>query len=60
MPLVAAFNGGRLTSDDDGQEYFVHQSALEGGVQELSEGQAVEFELERRVKGIEAAHVLLL
>ena len=51
---------GFVSDDDSGQEYFVHQSALEGGLTELVEGQAVEFELERKAKGDEAAHVLPL
>ena len=48
---------GFIVDDDDGREYFVHQSELQG-VKTLYEGQAVEFELVRRPKGVEAALVI--
>lgn len=42
----------------DGVELFFHRSALDGeGFDALTEGQAVEFEVERGPKGPRAAHM---
>jgi CspA family cold shock protein len=42
----------------DGAELFFHRSALEGeGFDALTEGQTVEFEVERGPKGARAAHM---
>ena len=42
----------------DGTELFFHRSALRtGGFDDLKEGQAVEFEVERGEKGPRAANV---
>ncbi len=42
----------------DGVELFFHRSALDGeGFDALTEGQAVEFEVERGPKGPRAAHL---
>jgi CspA family cold shock protein len=42
----------------DGVELFFHRSALQGeGFDALSEGQAVEFDVERGDKGPRAAHL---
>lgn len=42
---------------DDGKEYFVHVSAIEG--ETLSEGDAVEFEVTEGDRGPKAANVKL-
>lgn len=55
----AAKGYGFIEDDDDGREYFVHQSELQG-IKTLDEGQLVEFELARRAKGLEAVLVLPL
>ena len=42
----------------DGTELFFHRSALQGeGFDTLTEGQAVEFEVESGAKGPRAAHM---
>jgi CspA family cold shock protein len=42
---------------DDGQEYFVHKSGL---IDEIQQGDAVEFELQEGKKGLVAVSVKLL
>ncbi|MFM2338457.1 MAG: hypothetical protein RL115_1650 [Bacteroidota bacterium] len=42
---------------DDGQEYFVHKSGL---IDEIQQGDAVEFELQDGKKGLVAVSVKLL
>jgi CspA family cold shock protein len=43
----------------DGQELFVHHSAIEGnGFRTLHEGEQVEFEMKTSDRGAEAAHVI--
>jgi len=43
---------------DDGQEVFVHFSAIEGqGFKSLSEGEKVSFEIEKGPKGPQATRV---
>ena len=40
------------------EDVFVHHSAIEGeGFHSLSEGQAVEFSVEKGPKGLQATHV---
>jgi CspA family cold shock protein len=49
---------GFITQDGDGLDVFVHHSALErSGLQELLEGQRVEFELAQGQKGLQATDV---
>ena len=43
---------------DGGKDVFVHFSAIQGdGYKSLNEGQAVEFEVTRGPKGLQAANV---
>ncbi len=51
---------GAIVDDDDGREYHVRRSGLEGGLRSLSEGQAVEFEIMGRGWEAEAVHVLII
>lgn len=51
---------GSITDDDDGREYHVRRSALEGGARGLQVGQAVEYELMGRGWEAEAVHVLII
>ncbi|KII29594.1 cold-shock protein [Pseudomonas fluorescens] len=49
---------GFITQDGDGQDVFVHYSALGGsGFKELQEGQRVEFEVGQGPKGPQATDV---
>lgn len=48
---------GTIVDDDTGREVRVYHSALEG-VKTLTPGQAVEFEVVRKGRDTEAAHVL--
>ena len=49
---------GFLTQDDGGEDVFVHHSALQmEGFRSLAEGDAVEFEVTRGPKGLQAANV---
>jgi len=49
---------GFIQKDDDGQDVFVHFSAIQmEGFKTLAEGQDVEFELEQRDKGLHARNV---
>ncbi len=47
--------------DEDGNEYFFHHSALQGGTRfdDLREGMQVTFEEEKSAKGPRAAEVFL-
>ncbi len=45
---------GFIVEDDSKQEYFVHVSGL---IDEVNEGDAVEFELEEGKKGLNAVNV---
>ncbi len=46
---------------DDGQDIFVHQSDIRGaGFQELTEGERVQFTIERSSKGPQAINVVRL
>ena len=51
---------GFITADD-GKEFFVHHSGIAGdGFKTLSEGVAVEFEIEKSEKGLRAAQVSVI
>lgn len=53
--------GYGFISQDDGEDVFVHFSAIESeGYKSLAEGQAVEFEVTEGPKGKQAANVRLL
>jgi len=44
---------------DDGQEVFVHYTAIDGnGFRSLEQGEKVEFDVAQGPKGLQAAHVL--
>ena len=45
---------GFITEEDSGQDYFVHISGL---IDEIKEGDAVEFELKEGRKGLNAVDV---
>ena len=49
---------GFITPDDGGKDVFVHHTAIQAsGIRSLSEGDAVEFEIEQGQKGQAAANV---
>ncbi len=58
---VKWFNGQKgygFITKDDGQDVFVHYSAINGqGFRSLQEGQRVEFEITEGPKGLQAANV---
>lgn len=49
-------NYGFLTTDD-GKDVFVHKSAFVSGLETLTEGQEVEFEVKNSPKGLQASDV---
>jgi CspA family cold shock protein len=50
--------GYGFISRDDGEDVFVHYSAIVGdGFRNLDEGQVVEFTIEEGPKGLQAANV---
>ena len=49
---------GFITQDDGGDDVFVHHTAIQSeGFRSLAEGDAVEFEVTRGPKGLQAANV---
>jgi CspA family cold shock protein len=58
---VKWFNGQKgywFITKDDGQDVFVHYSAIQGqGFRTLDEGQRVEFEITQGPKGLQATNV---
>lgn len=58
---VKWFNGEKgygFLSRENGPDVFVHYSAIEGdGYRSLTEGQQVEFAVEKGPKGLQAANV---
>jgi cold shock protein len=59
--LVKWFNDAKgygFITQEDGQDVFVHYSAVQGsGFRTLAEGDRVEFEVTRGPKGLQAANV---
>lgn len=56
---VKMFNAARsfgFITGDDGKDVYVHTSAIEGGVA-LSQGDAVEYEVESSERGLRAKNV---
>jgi len=58
---VKFFNGskgfGFITEEDSNTEYFVHVSGL---IDEINEGETVEFELKEGKKGLNAVNVKVI
>lgn len=61
---VKWFNGSKgygFISREDGEDVFVHYSAIQGyGYRSLEEGQQVEFTIEQGAKGLQAANVVVV
>ncbi|MFI5303486.1 MAG: cold-shock protein [Nitrospiria bacterium] len=54
-----ASKGYGFLSQENGEDVFVHYSALQGdGYKSLNEGEAVEFEITNGAKGLQAASVV--
>lgn len=60
---VKWFNGGKgygFISREGGEDVFVHFSAIQGeGYRNLTEGQQVEFSIEKGPKGLQASNVVV-
>ena len=53
--------GFGLITSEDGQDVFVHFSAIQGnGFRSLAEGAAVEFDVVNGPKGLQAANVVAI
>lgn len=53
--------GFGFLSQEDGEDVFVHYSSITGsGFKNLSEGQSVEFEVQKGPKGLQAVNVRAL
>ncbi len=49
---------GFITQDDGGEDVFVHHTAIQSdGFRSLAEGEAVEFEVSKGPKGLQASNV---
>ena len=56
-----ADKGYGFIARDSGEDVFVHHSAIQAaGFRALQEGQRVEFDVEKDVKGLRAANVVAL
>lgn len=49
--------GYGFISQENGEDVFVHHTALSGGDRSLDEGDEVEFEVTQGVKGLQAVNV---
>lgn len=62
LGTVKWFNGEKgygFLARENGPDVFVHYSAIEGnGYRTLTEGQTVEFTIEKGPKGLQAANVV--
>jgi cold shock protein len=62
--VVKWFNAAKgygFISQEDGQDVFVHYSAVQSeGYRKLDEGQRVEFTIEQGAKGLQASNVIVL
>ena len=60
---VKWFNGGKgygFIAHEGGEDVFVHFSAIQGdGYRNLTEGQQVEFSIEKGPKGLQASNVVV-
>lgn len=52
---------GFIAPDDQGEDLFVHYSAIEGtGYRKLADGQRVEYSVQHSPKGLQAVNVVSL
>ncbi len=52
---------GFIAPDDQGEDLFVHYSAIEGtGYRNLADGQRVEYSVQHSPKGLQAVNVVSL